>query len=87
MCVHGDVAIGTKMGHRIGTTHMSYISGHGSVSGRAWRGSIVGPFTVTNEIDTSFGPVNFAVQTNEVTGQQDGRLLHVAKSVSAGGKR
>ena len=59
-----DPATGTKMGHRIGTTYMSYVTpGAGVVVGRAWRGATTSAFTITPEIDTSFGPVNFAVHS------------------------
>lgn len=62
-----DPATGTKMGHRIGTTYMSYKTpGFGAVAGRAWReAATTGAFTVTPEIDTSYGPVNFRVVVNE----------------------
>jgi hypothetical protein len=62
-----DPATGTKMGHRIGTTYMSYKTpGFGAVDGRAWRAAATtGAFTVTPEIDTSYGPVNFRIVLNE----------------------
>lgn len=46
-----------------GTTYMSYQTPGGihapAVTGRAFRNGDSGPFQVTHEIDTSFGPVNF----------------------------
>eukprot|EP01047_Picozoa_sp_COSAG01_P048125 COSAG01_NODE_4660_length_4842_cov_22.777567_5_plen_353_part_00 len=58
-----DPATGTKMGHRIGTTYMSYVTpGAGAVIGRAWRAAGAhSTFTITPEVDTTFGPVNFGL--------------------------
>ena len=63
-----DPATGTKMGHRVGSTYMSYTTpGVGAVVGRAWRAAAAtGAFTVTPEIDTSFGPVNFGCQSGRL---------------------
>ena len=53
-----DPATATIMGHRIGTTYMSYVTPGGprapAVTGRAWRAGNSGAFSVIEEIDSSF---------------------------------
>ena len=50
-------------GKRDGTTSMTYQGpGVGCIAGRVWRPSSSATWTITPDLDTAFGPVNFLVQ-------------------------
>jgi len=70
-----DPATGTNRSHRDGLTYMSYLApDRGQITGRVLLGKAMVP-QITQEIDTSYGPLNFVVIECGVN-QHGGKIIN-----------